>query len=143
MTAAENPTGVKVTVNLTVESELDSCWIEFVTGSTQGYGDIFMRDGHCGYWMMGIKHDPQLGWLAFEHGAEDRIPSKEEDKAAIKAWKAGEALPKHYHALNLELAKKGWAEGIKRQGVNWYESADGNDYDNMVQYALLGQLVYG
>lgn len=132
----------KMIVTVSIEMEIDPIWIEFVTGGSEGMVDVFLRD-YCGYWMEGIEHDSKLGWLAYEFGATDRHSNKREKESAIKAWRAGEKLPEHFHALNLDLVKKSWQEGVKKFGVTWHEDGDGNTYDCAVQLALLGSVTYG
>lgn len=134
-----------LTLTVTVETMVDPGWIEFVTGGPEGYGDIFMNNGHCGYWLLGVAHHKTRGWLAFDFAAEDvDRPKESETKRAIAAWKAGKPLPKHWHRLDVELAKKSWEEGFKRSGAEWYENGDGDTYDNAVQRALFkGEVVYG
>ena len=142
MATAENPNENKMTVHMTVETEVDPDWVEFVTGGPEGFVDVFLQ-GYCGYWMEGIEHDAKLGWLAWEHADEDRHCTPKERAAASKAWHAGEKLPKGFHALNAELAKKSWIEGVKKDGLSWYEDGDGNTYDCAVQRGLFGEVVYG
>lgn len=36
-------------VTTTIESTVDPGWIEFVTGGTAGFSDVFLRGGYCGY----------------------------------------------------------------------------------------------
>jgi hypothetical protein len=141
--SAENASDNKLTVNMTVQTEVDPGWIEFVTGGPEGMVDIFLQGGYCGYWMEGIDHDEKLGWLAYEFAAEDRHCTPKERAAATKAWRENKELPKNFHALNLELARKSWLEGVKKDGVEWYENGDGCTYDCAVQRALFGEVVYG
>lgn len=133
----------KLTVTMTMDVEVDPGWIEFVTGGPEGMCDIFFRNGYCGYWMEGIDHESNLGWLAYEFAVEDRHCTEKERREATKAWKAGQPLPKNFHALNLEAAKKTWVEGCKKYGISWYENGDGITYDYAVQTGVLGSLVYG
>jgi hypothetical protein len=130
-------------VEVRLMTTVDDGWIEFVTGGPEGFTDVFISNGHCGYWLAGIKHNPERGWLAYDHADEDRRSTVEEDKAAIVAWRAGKKLPKNFHALDEALAKDSWAAGVERGGVDWYEHGDGNDYDIAIQIALLGEIVYG
>jgi hypothetical protein len=131
----------KIMVTVTLQTEVVFGWIEFVTGGPEGFVDVFLG-GHCGYWLEGINHEPALGWLAYEFGATDRNATQSEKEEATKAWLVGAKLPEHFHALNLETAKKSWAEGVKRDGLEWYNDGDGCTYDAAMQMALLGELVY-
>ena len=131
----------KIMATYTVELEVDSGWVEFVTGGPEGFVDVFLG-GHCGYWLEGIYHS-DYGWLAYEFGAEDRHATKHEKEEAIQALLDGKALPAHFYMLNMETAKKSWTEGVKRDGLEWYENGDGGTYDAALQMALLGELVYG
>lgn len=135
----------RIVVSVEVKVEVDPDWIEFVTGGPEGFVDVFFRNGHCGYWLEGIEHSPdsKLGWLAYEHGSEDRHSTDEEKKKAKAAWRKGMPLPENFHALNLEAATKCWIEGVKRKGVGFYEDGDGEDYEVAIQMGLLGKVVYG
>jgi hypothetical protein len=132
----------KIMTAITMQVEVDAGWIEFVTGGSEGFVDVFFG-GHSGYWMEGIEHSPSRGWLAYEFGAEDHHATDDEKEKAIFAFMVGDKLPEHFHALNLETAKKSWVEGVKREGLEWYENGDGCTYDCALQFALLGSLVYG
>jgi len=132
----------KLTVTVTVDMEIDPCWIEHVTGGPQAFVDVFLSS-YSGYWLEGVEHDPKLGWLAYEFAAEDRHSTKKEKEEASKAWRAGEKLPAHFHALNLDVVKKSWQEGVKREGMEWYENGDGSTYDCALQLALLDEITYG
>jgi hypothetical protein len=133
----------KKTVKTKVEVTVDPDWIEFVTGGPEGFVDVFFRNGYCGYWLEGVEHDPKLGWLAYEHAAEDRHSTDEEKNEALAAWRKGKPLPKNFHALNVEAATKSWIAGVKRKGVGFYSDGDGEDYEVALQEALLGEVVYG
>jgi hypothetical protein len=63
--------------------------------------------------MKAIKDGDQLPPFPFQVVCIDNSGREE----AIKAWRAGEKLPEHFHALNLDAAKKSWQEGVKRDGV--------------------------
>jgi hypothetical protein len=130
---------IKMTVSI------DTGWIEFITGGPEGFADIFMYE-HCGHWLRGIKHDPKLGFLAYDFAEnEDHNEyhlTKAERDAAIKSWLTGEKLPENFYALNLDVASKSWQEGVKKDGIDWYAEGDGNTYDCAVQIALLGEITY-
>jgi hypothetical protein len=129
----------KVTVTLEVEVNPD--WIEFVTH----YPDIFMTD-HCGYWMYGMEQEDELGWLVHEHDemhSVREIADHPEYPAIVKAWREGKELPDNWFRLNKETAIKAWAEGVKRYGMDWYETGDAITYDVVLQMAILGEVRYG
>lgn len=128
---------------VTIESEVDPGWVEFVTGGDRGYVDIFYQRSYCGYWMQGIMHDAKLGWLAFEHGTLNRDATPEEKAAAIAAWRGGGALPENFHALSRDFAARAWAKGVQQGGESWYERGDGPAYDAAVQRAAFGDVRYG
>lgn len=123
---------------VTITSTVDPMWIEFITQST----DIFMR-GYCGYWLRGVELDLSRGWLAWEDDEkheEGEEPNREE---AIAAWENGQALPEGWFRLDTAMAAKMWGEGVRWKGEGWYEHGDANDYDHVVQQALLGEQRYG
>ena len=132
----------KIMATYTVELEVDSGWVEFVTGGPEGFVDVFLG-GHCGYWLEGINHEAALGWLAYEFGALDRHATQSEKEEATRAWLVGAKMPKHFHTLSIQTARESWTEGVKRDGLEWYENGDGGTYDAALQMALLGELVYG
>lgn len=145
----EKKEAVSVEFTMTVTTVVHPDWIEFVTGGPEGMCDIFFQNGHCGYWMMGVVHGqdvgrPELGWLAFEFAAQDRRPGGVEKAMALQAWKEGTELPPHWLRLDLDLAKRSWEEGFKKDGAEWFENGDGCTYDCAVQRALFkGEVVYG
>lgn len=128
------PAAVEVTVTVTVDED----WIEFLTK----HPDIFGRD-YCGYWLRGVEHDDERGWLVWEDDEEHRKGDEPGAAEAVAAWQAGEALPEGWYRLDRALAIKAWGEGVKRSGVDWYENGDGVAYDCAVQMALLGEVRYG
>lgn len=138
----EQTNAEKVTVTMTIDVVIDPMWIEHVTGGPEGMVDVFLG-GYSGYWLEGVEHDEKLGWLAYEFGAEDRHSTRKEKEAASKAWHAGEPLPKHFHALNLEAAKKSWVAGVQKYGMDWFENGDGCTYDCALQLGILNEIVYG
>lgn len=140
-----------VTVSASVP--VDEGWVEFVTGGPEGFADVFMRD-HCGYWARGVhhrgywargvRHIGRLGWLVYDKADDESRPTEAEYEAAATAWLAGEQLPKNYYRFDAALATKAFAEGVKKDGVDWYENGDSNDYDCAIQRALFdGKVVYG
>lgn len=124
-------------VVVTVESIVDPLWIEFCTKDT----DVFLR-GYCGYWATGMEIDDTLGWLIYEHGGERHAPASTR-KSVLETWRAGKELPERWHRLDFDAAKRAWCEGVKRHGIEWYETGDGPRYDDAIQLAVLGEIRYG
>lgn len=129
-------------VKVELEVEVDPGWIELVTECN----DLFMTD-HCGYWLSGMAHVKNKGWLVHEHSDIDDCASVQsknpEYPAILKAWKEGKPLPDGWFSLDKEMAIKAYCEGIKRDGLNWYEEGDAISYDIAIQLALLGEVRYG
>lgn len=129
------------TVSVTLDVKVDPDWTEFCCK----YSDMFSTD-HIGYWARGMVRDrknEENGWLLFEHGGEEFPDGEPNEAEAMRAWKAKEPLPPNYFRLDKAATEKAWAEGCKRYGVDWYENADANTYDVVVQMALLGEVRYG
>src|ERR1700677_3503581 len=95
----------KIVVDVVIESEVDSGWIEFITGGDEGFVDVFLG-GHCGYWLEGIKHSPSRGWLAYEFSAEDRHATDDEKREAILAFIAGGKPAGGCQALRVRMVRK-------------------------------------
>jgi len=123
------------TVTITVETTVDPEWVDLCTK----YNDLFIH-GYCGYWMRGYARTDKLGWLVRE--SDDDDPEKAPAEV-LKAWRAGEPLPQGWHRLDIDMARKAWVEGFKRDGQSWFENGDANTYDNAVQLAMLGEVRYG
>jgi len=116
-------------------------WIEDATNQ-----DMFRRD-HCGYWLRGVEYDKRLGWLCWEEDTDgDRPPFGNEPNryVAIDTWRAGGDLPSGWHRLDRATATRAYVEGVKRYGVEWYDSpdSDASRYDILIQLALLGEIRY-
>lgn len=124
----------------TVTVEIDPEWVTYVTK----YSDIFGRHYYAGYWACGVAHDPELGWLVFEH-ADELDATVDGRTAAEAAWRAGLPLPERWYRLDRAAAIRMWEEGVKRFGVGWYDSPehDGAMEDVLLQLALLGEERYG
>jgi hypothetical protein len=128
---------LKHTFSLTVDVE--PFWIAYLTH----YPDIFAGN-YVGYWLRGVENLPELGWLCWEDDEKGRLHGHEPNgKEAMRAWRAGEPLPKHWFRLDRAAALRAWEEGVKRWGVDWYEEADATSYDIVLQLALLGEIRYG
>ena len=79
--------------------------------------------------------------LNHEYGGERDAP-EEVPADVLAAWRGGdEKLPERWYALDVDAAKKAWAEGVKRAGEEWYR--DGPSGDAPLQLVLLGELRYG
>lgn len=130
-----------VKTSVTIESVVDPGWIEFVTGGSEGFVDVFIHD-HCGYWLQKVLHDTTLGFLAYDHAADNHNPTKKGLAEAEATWREGKTLPTNFYRLDLETTKKSWACGYKTGGAEWFENGDGNVYDNAIQMALFGEPRY-
>jgi len=134
--------GRKVTI--TVESNVDPEWLDYVLC----WPDIFSTD-YIGYWAHGFR--PEGGkekgvWLVLELGDSDKHPTENQYKQVEACWKEGRPLPKHWYVLDEAAAIRAWAEGVKKfNDPDWYDRADhdANDYDVIIQRALLGEVRYG
>lgn len=132
------------TLTATIEVEVDPDWIEFCTQ----YNDIFMYD-YCGYWMAGMEQDNQLGWLVYEYDWGGNCPMLKDVRESpeyeniVAAWRDGLELPEHWFRLSEDACKRAWVEGVKREGLNWYNDGDASSYDCALQRALLGEIIYG
>lgn len=133
-----------VSIPVTIKSEVDPEWIDLAVNCN----DLFIY-GYCGYWMCRMEWDSELGHLCYEYEAGGDQPTIREAKASpdyeniVKTWRDGEKLPEHWYRLDKDMAIKAWVEGVKRDGVEWYENGDANTYDCAVQLAMLGEIVYG
>lgn len=129
----------KVTVQ--IEVPVNEEWIDYATQSS----DLFRTD-HCGYWMYGMDHDKDLGWLCYVHDEAirlDDVYDMPEYDAILARWKSGESLPEGWHRLDKDAAIRAYVEGVKKGGAFWYEDGDAITYDVAIQKALLGEVVYG
>lgn len=86
-----------------------------------------------------------IPWILVEDETESL--SKEQldeigDKA-IQAFLNKEKLPDNCYAMTRELAIKAFVMRAQRQGPDWFEDADGSDYDCAIQAAIFGEVKYG
>lgn len=137
---------MKITVKVDIEipEEFYDTYLNF--------SDLFRTD-YCGYWLRSIKRVDNPGGtpdhpnvrhrLVYDVGAEDRVPTDEEDIKAIAKMQAGKKLPKNYYILNRDVMTKAFAEGVKTYGLEFYEKHDAGTLDCAIQTALLGSVVYG
>jgi hypothetical protein len=114
------------------------------------FGDAFRQitifgRGYCGYWLRGVERDASLGWLCWEDDEQHSFDAEPDRAEALRAWRAGEPLPKGWYRLNEETAVRAFVEGVKKWGPAWFdgEHGDGNGYDVVIQMALLGEVRYG
>jgi hypothetical protein len=135
-TSTDKAGGIKLKVTVEIETTVDPQWIDYVVNCN----DLFMRD-YCGYWACGVEREADRGWLVFEED-DDREAPKKVPATVLKAWRAGEPLPKGWHRFDQEAAAKAWEHGVLRGGVDWYENGDANDYDAVMQLAVLGEIRY-
>ena len=124
-------------ITVTITTTVDPSWIELCTKDT----DLFLYSS-CGSFLFGMEHDPELGWLVFEHAGDVLLSNVPGLKAAKEAWMAGKPLPPKYHRLNVETATKAWVEGVKWRGEKWYEKGDAIAYQYVIQKALFGEERY-
>jgi hypothetical protein len=147
--AAKPDPVVEVTTKVTVPRE---DWIDFLTA----YSDIF-ASGYIGYWARDVTRTKR-GWLLWDFESDerplpkgydfvDRMDRTAEDKhhaAAVRAFKDGLELPKHYYVLDEDAAIRAYKIGCEKWGTNWFEEkGDGDTYDIVLQIAILGSHTYG
>lgn len=133
-------------VKVQIEVEVDQTWIDFCVK----HNDLFMHS-YIGYWARGVERTNKRGWLVWEFENDPRYADMPRDdfytdkphKEALAAWRADAPLPQHYYRLDEAAAIKAWQKGVERWGVDWYDRADANYYDELIQFALLGELRYG
>lgn len=113
-------------------------WTELVTK----YVDLFRSD-HCGYWLRGMNHDNRRGWLAWEMQDDEDLTDPPLYHEAWVAWVDGKPLPVGYYRLDAAFARRAWRVGVRQRGESWYDEGDAEDYDVVVQLALLGEVRYG
>lgn len=121
-------------------------WIDFVSKDP----DI-LSEGHCGNWLKGIDYIPGKGRLCTF--ASDNIEAVRYNiqhwPAARERFRNGETdfemdvtNEQGFFLLTPELAQKAW-DLLAEKNPDWFENADASDYDDAVQLALFGELVYG
>jgi hypothetical protein len=137
-TAKKRPDPVQHTFSLTVA--IDPFWVEYLTQNV----DIFGQQ-YAGYWLRGVEHDPELGWLVWEDDERHRNGDEPNRREALEVWIWGKGLPlpKGWYRLDRVAAVRAWEEGVKRWGVGWYAEVDAPREDLVVQLALLGEVRYG
>lgn len=141
-------------------------WLEFCSNV-----DMF-RQGYLGYWARGYKvgdadeepeaeadssdseeHDfhsdvltmNETPWILVENETET-LSMDELDEIGAKAKQAflnKEKLPEGCYAMTRELAIKAFVMRAQRQGPDWFEDADGSDYDCAIQAAIFDEVKYG
>jgi hypothetical protein len=140
---------VKATMEIEVAVPRDN-WIDYLTQ----FSDILGHD-YIGYWARGAFRNKR-GWLLWEFEMDqrplpagvhyvDHLSAQSENKlhaTAIRAFKDGEALPPHYHALDEAAAIKAYLCGVEWKGVDWFDDGDCDAYDYVLQQALLGEQRY-
>jgi len=139
MTAVAKKKQESISHTFTLTVEVDPFWIAYLTH----YPDIFASN-YVGYWLRGVENLPDLGWLCWEDDEKGRYHGTEPNrKEALRAWQAGEPLPKHWFRLDRAAALRAWEKGVEHWGATWYEDADASSYDAVIQLALLGEIKYG
>jgi len=135
-TAEKQEETIPHTFSLTVQ--VAEFWINYVTQCS----DLFLTS-YAGYWLRGVEHDNERGWLVWEDDEKCRHGKEPQSKEALAAWRSGAELPPHWFRIDRSTALRAWEEGVKRWGVGWYEDADAASYDIVLQLALLGEERYG
>jgi len=129
-------------VKIEIEVSVDDDWLDFILN-----GDDVFRSNFCGYWLNGVLHDKNLGWLVHEHSNEDLFAGESaklpEFPEAVNAWKEGKELPTGWYRLNKDAAIKSFVEGYKRYGSDWNNHSESTMDDLVIQLALLGEIRYG
>jgi hypothetical protein len=70
--------------------------------------------------------------------------SRDECHALLDSVLAGEPLPECFYVMDKSAAHRALAYGIQRWGAHaFFNRCDYGDYDCAVQYALLGDVLYG
>jgi hypothetical protein len=128
----------KVPKTVTITSEVDPLWIEYITTNT----DLFSSN-YCGYWLRGAEHDDALGWLVWESLGKPTFDKEPNRRKALAAWRKGGPLPENWFRFDAAFALKSWGEGVKMRGEKWFENGDANTYDAVIQQALFGEQRYG
>ena len=104
------------------------------------YLDIFRND-HCGYWLRAIAHDDG-GWLVWEDDEEHLLGQEPNADVAKSSWERRVPLPLGWYYLDTVAASKAYDIGVLQWGENWYEEGDSDDFDVVIQLALLGEVRY-
>lgn len=104
---------------------------------------VFERPHCAGYWLYGVEWDMDRGWLAYEFDERTFDPNTHKFDKAIAAWRAGRALPAGYFRLDHHFAFRAYNLGCRKWGWCWFAEKDLSDVDNIVQFALLGEIRYG
>ena len=136
------PKGVALRVSVVIEVETNHPglveFLELCGLGGQEYDDIFSPD-HCGHWLTAIEWDVARGWLC--RLVDDDDGNVDED--VRQTWASGADLPPGWFAMTRTVAYRAVEIGIRRHGPGfWGETADANDYDHVIQLALLGEITY-
>lgn len=128
-------------ITVTIDIEVPPHWVKELTQ----YNDAFAWNT-CGYWMYGMEHDAELGWLCYEHDekwtvrqVEARYREGYED--IVAAWRGGAPLPPGWYRLDTNAAIEAYVWAVKRYGTN--TTIDAPRKDTVIQLALLGEVRYG
>lgn len=130
-----------IIVNLSVQVHIPTeSWIDFCLL----HPDIFSPD-YIGYWAYGVRPDNiKNQWIVIEESEMvSDVHMKTLVTATNRAILENKRLPKPCHLLNKETVIKAFLIGCEKWGVDWFETADGNNYDIVIQNALLGETRYG
>lgn len=121
-----------------IEFDVNQNWFDTVLH----YSDIFSSSG-IGYWARGVYNIPGKVWLICDVATMEQRLTEEMTQEAVRCLRDKMKLPEHFYALDKELLKEAYCAGVRRKGVDWYDTADSNDYDVAIQTALFGKVLYG
>ncbi len=113
-------------------------WIQWLTQGSEIFKEVY-----CGQWLQSVAHEEARGWLVW---VDDDGAPRTGGVLAMSAWAnpAAPALPPGWYRLDEQAAVAAYLAGVKRWGVEWFGApeTDGHRYDQVVQIALLGKVVY-
>lgn len=126
---------VNVKVHVPKEDWIDFCLL---------YPDLFMF-GYIGYWAFGARpNGVKDQWIVIENEEVGSLSERESlEEEAQKAFVEGKPLPEYCHILNEKAVIKAFLIGCEKWGVDWFDDADGERYDAVIQLALLEEAKYG
>jgi hypothetical protein len=134
--------GLDTDVRLLTATEKDKLREEYINDVALNVDQFRMQCS--GYWARGVRFVKARGWLVWEDD-ESHLHGEEPERAeAVRLWRLGadRTLPSGWYVWNREIAKEAYATGERLWGESWYEHADANSYDIVMQLALLGEVRY-
>jgi hypothetical protein len=119
---------MEITITITVDDE-----------ESQGYGMAHQRADSGPVWLVADLED-----MTPEQYEAAMGMSRDECHALLDSVLAGEPLPECFYVMDKSAAHRALAYGIQRWGAHaFFNRCDYGDYDCAVQYALLGDVLYG